>query len=123
MYRHTIFFIKRGGSGTHPEFESRNRTKIITMKVYLAGKVTGLRIQDVFVKFGVAEYQLKRRGHTVVNPLRLVSQRWDWKKCMEVCITELVKCNAIYLLPDWYDSRGAKLEYHIAQELNLKLLV
>ena len=92
------------------------------MKVYLAGKVTGLRFQDVFLKFNAAEYRLKRKGYDVVNPIRLVSQSWEWQKCMRVCIAELAKCDAIHLLPDWSESKGAKLEYHIAQELKLKVL-
>jgi len=93
------------------------------VKVYIAGKVSGERMENVFVKFGAAEYQLKRRGHTVVNPLRLVSQNWSWEKCMSACIRELVQCDAIFLLPDWSESRGAKLEYYIAQELKLQLII
>jgi hypothetical protein len=92
------------------------------MKIYLAGKVTGLRFQDVFLKFNAAEYRLKREGYTVVNPLRLVSQSWEWEKCMRICLAELLKCDAIYLLSDWEESEGAKLEYYIAQQLKLKIL-
>jgi len=92
------------------------------MKVYLAGKISGLNLQDVFVKFNTAEFILKRDGHTVVNPLRLVSQKWTWEKCMKACIAELIKCDAIYLLPDWHESKGARLEFHIAQELKLKVI-
>jgi hypothetical protein len=89
------------------------------MKVYLAGKISGLKYVDVFLKFSAAEFQLKRAGYDVINPLRLVSQSWGWKKCMVRCIEELMQCDLIYLLPDWSESRGAKLEYHIAQELNI----
>ncbi|MDR0206662.1 MAG: DUF4406 domain-containing protein [Bacteroidales bacterium] len=92
------------------------------MKVYLAGKISGLNYTDIFVKFNAAEFLLKQAGYTVVNPIRLVSQDWLWEKCMKVCIGGLVQCDAIYLLPDWAESRGAKLEYHIAQELKLKLI-
>jgi len=92
------------------------------MKVYLAGKISGLKYEDVFVKFNAAEFQLKQAGYDVVNPIRLVSQNWHWEKCMKKCIGELVTCDAIHLLPDWAESRGAKLEYHIAQELKLKLI-
>ena len=92
------------------------------MKVYLAGKISGLNMGAVFEKFSAAEFILKRDGHTVVNLLRLVSQKWTWEKCMKACIAELIKCDAIYLLPDWYESQGAKLEFYIAQELKLTVI-
>ena len=92
------------------------------MKVYLSGKITGLKVEDAFVKFNTAEFRLKRAGYDVVNPMRLVSQRWHWEKCMQVCLVALVNCDAIHLLPDWKESRGARLEYHIAQELKLKVI-
>ena len=92
------------------------------MKIYIAGKVTGEKTGDVFVKFNAVEYKLKRKGNTVVNPLRLVSQSWEWNKCMTVCLAEMLQCDAIYLLPDWGDSKGARLEYHIAQELKLMVM-
>lgn len=92
------------------------------MRVYIAGKISDLPEGPVFVKFNAIEYKLQRKGHTVVNPLRLCSNKWHWEKCMKICLTELMNCDAIYLLPDWCDSRGARLEYHIAQELKLKVL-
>jgi hypothetical protein len=39
---------------------------------------------------------------------------------MKICIRELTSCYAIYLLPNWYQSRGAKLEARIALELGLE---
>lgn len=92
------------------------------MKIYIAGKITGLPEGDVFVKFNALEYKLQRKGHTVVNPLRLCSSKWCWEKCLRICLRELMNCDAIYLLQDWHDSRGAKLEYHVAQELKMKVL-
>ncbi|MCL2291209.1 MAG: DUF4406 domain-containing protein [Bacteroidetes bacterium] len=92
------------------------------MKVYIAGKVTGLNLADAFVKFGTAEFQLKQAGYDVVNPMRICSQSWSWEKCMKACIMGLVQCDAIYLLPDWKESEGARLEYYIAKKLKLKII-
>ena len=50
------------------------------MKIYLAGKVTGLATGEVFLKFSAAEYKLQRQGHEVVNPLRFCSAKWSWEK-------------------------------------------
>ena len=92
------------------------------MRVYIAGKVTGLPMGDVFTKFGRAEFWLKEKGHEVVNPLKLCSSAWSWKRCMRVCLAELVKCDAICMLEDWGDSAGAKVEYYVAASLGLTVM-
>ena len=91
------------------------------MKVYIAGKVSGLPTGEVFTKFGQAEFWLRQQGHETVNPLRLCSSTWTWAQCMRVCIPELMKCDAICLLHDWADSRGARWEYHDAQMIGMKV--
>lgn len=93
------------------------------MKVYIAGKVSGLPVGETFIKFAQAEYWLRQQGHETVNPLRLCSSAWTWERCMRVCIPELMKCDAICLLPDWAESRGAVLEYHDAQMLRMQVMV
>lgn len=93
------------------------------MKVYIAGKVSGLPTGEVFTKFGQAEYWLKGLGHEVVNPLRLCSSDWTWERCMRVCLTELMKCDAICLLKDWGESRGAITEHYLASRLGMRMMV
>jgi len=41
---------------------------------------------------------------------------------MRADITELVKYEAIAMLPGWQLSRGATLEHHIATQLGLKVI-
>lgn len=93
------------------------------MKVYLAGKVTGLPMGEVFAKFGQAEFWLKEQGHTVVNPLRLCSNHWSWERCMRVCIQAMMDCEGVCLLPDWNESKGAMVEHYVATMLGLKIFV
>lgn len=45
-----------------------------------------------------------------------------WSAFMRSDIAALVKCDAIILLEGWENSRGAKLEHHIASELGLLIL-
>lgn len=93
-------------------------------KVYIAGKITGLNYLETFKKFLLAEQRLHRLGFEVVNPMKVVKDpNADWLKAMRICIKKMVEhCDAIYLLHDWEDSRGARLEYQIANELKFKLL-
>ena len=93
------------------------------MKVYIAGKVSDLPSWDVYIKFAQAEMWLREQGHETVNPLRLCSSKWTWEQCMRVCIPELMKCDAICLLHDWAESRGAVWEYHDAQMLKMPVMV
>ena len=93
------------------------------MKVYIAGKVSGLPIGETFIKFAQAEWWLKEQGHEAVNPLRLCSAGWGWEKCMRVCLAELLKCDAICLLKDWGDSPGAVTEYYVASRLGMRVMV
>jgi len=93
------------------------------MKVYIAGKVSDLPSWEVFIKFAQAEMWLREKGHETVNPLRLCSSKWTWEQCMRVCIPELMKCDAICLLHDWAESRGAVWEYHDAQMLKMPVMV
>ena len=37
-------------------------------------------------------------------------------------ISALMKCDAIYMLNDWGQSRGARIEYVIAKELGLEII-
>lgn len=92
------------------------------MRVYLAGKVSGLPTGEVYIKFAQAEFWLREKGYEIVNPLRLCSAGWTWERCMKVCLAELMKCDAICLLKDWGESRGARLEFFVASQLGLKML-
>lgn len=106
------------GAGSIPAHPSKNNN----MKVYIAGKVSGLPIGEVFTKFGQAEYWLKGQGYEVVNPLRLCSADWPWERCMRVCLTEMMKCDVVCLLKDWGDSAGARAEYFLATLLKMRVM-
>lgn len=93
------------------------------MRVYIAGKVSGLPVGETYIKFAQAEYWLRQQGHETVNPLRLCSSSWTWERCMRVCIPELMKCDAICLLKDWGDSPGAVTEYYVASRLGMRVMV
>ncbi len=93
-------------------------------KVYIAGKVTGLPIHEVTIKFGAAQKAIEAAGAVPVNPLEVVNDwQCDWKTAMRKCVAALMECDYIYLLPDWQASRGALIEQRIAVDVGIKLLI
>ena len=81
---------------------------------YIAGKITGLDHADAYKNFRIVEIQLLCNCKTI-NPMELCSPQWRWWRCMIVCLWNLItKCNRIYLLDNWNESRGAKIEVIVA---------
>ncbi len=83
-------------------------------KIYLAGKVSGLKWEDAYQNFYMAESVNRNRGF-IVNPMRICKKNWSWLRCMIVCLYQLiVNCDRIYLQYNWTESRGAKIEVVVA---------
>lgn len=94
------------------------------MKVYISGKITGLPIYESRLYFLTAKVYLECLKHTVINPFDLkpflgiktyfcymISDLWN-----------LMFCDAIYMLPNWKESRGARIENAFAKLLGLKII-
>ena len=93
-------------------------------KIYIAGKISGEDIAVCTMKFGKAQKEIESQGFEVLNPLEIVGT-WDttWEDAMKKCIAALMTADAILLLPDWVDSRGARIEQDIANRVKIRLLL
>lgn len=93
------------------------------MKVYISGPITGRKESEVRDVFGRAEEELIGYDQEPVSPLKN-GLRWSdsWKEHMLADIKMLMDCEAIYLLPDWTMSAGARIERHIADEMGMMVL-
>lgn len=92
-------------------------------KIYIAGKVTGLPELEVIIKFAAAKKAIEDMGFEVVNPVEVVKNfNTPWNEAMKLCITALLDCNCMVLLPCWKDSKGARLEKDIAHSFGMELL-
>ncbi|QGJ93798.1 nucleotide pyrophosphohydrolase [Mycobacterium phage Hannaconda] len=74
--------------------------------------------------FNRAAERLRAQGHTVINPAELDTEAGDvgeleWHEYLRRDIKVLADCTHIAMLPGWENSKGARLEHHIAQELGL----
>lgn len=103
-------------------------------KVYIAGKVSDEDFNEVAQKFAAAHSEIDKLGFIPINPVEMVqnyfitnfpfqtlSKDEVWKIAMQVCIKELVDCDAVVLLPCWEQSKGAKIERQLADDLDIPI--
>ena len=89
-------------------------------KVYISGRITGLPEKLYMKYFADAEHKLTRMGYKPYNPTkRGIVPGYKWEDYMKEDIKVLCDCDAIYLLPNWMDSRGAVMEHDIAKKLGI----
>jgi len=93
------------------------------MKIYISGKITGLNMQVAEHYFETVENELLKAGHQPINPCKILPYHpdHDWKRYMIADIEALMSCDAILMLDNWTDSKGAKIEHAIAEKLGLQL--
>jgi len=104
-------------------------------KIYIAGKVSDEDFKEVAQKFAAAQSEIEKLGFIPINPVQLVqdylyhnypffrpSEEEIWKIAMQVCIKELVDCDAVVLLPCWEQSKGAKIERQLADDLDILIV-
>lgn len=101
------------------------------VKVYICGPMSAYDDHN-FKRFDEQKEILLQLGFDVFSPAdstrKLCDERDITPKDLQyrdVIVNDLIalsKCDIIYLLPGWEESKGAKLEYDLAQLLNIKIV-
>jgi hypothetical protein len=94
-------------------------------KDYISGKITGLPEHEYKANFEAAEMHLRAQGRETINPVTLCAELptdSTWDDYMALCLRALLKCKRIYMLRNWGDSRGARVERAVAIELGLEII-
>ena len=93
------------------------------MKVYIAGKVTGLNKTAVLSKFYESGKLLKEKGHAVMSPAVLVlNEDFEHGDYMHICYAMIDVCDAVYMQKDWQNSTGARMELQYAKDRKKQIL-
>lgn len=122
-----------GGKGHHahqcwwrgainvPRAANDNRPQL--PRVYLAGPMTGLPDLN-YPAFYAAAASLRQMGYQVESPAEceLPPDTTSWQQFMRSGITQLMRCDAIVMLPGWQKSKGANAEHTIAKLIDIPVL-
>lgn len=92
------------------------------MRIYIAGKITGLPFDEAQAKFNDAKEQLKNWGYEPVSPLDNECVSECWCEQMMACLPMLLSCTGIHLLTNWTDSEGAKIELTFAMKKGMYVI-
>lgn len=106
--------------------ENSKGVKYIIPKIYIAGKITGLVYEDALRSFAEVETLLSQLGHEPVNPMKENGldgdgKEYPWAEYMRRDIPHLLGCDGIFLMDNWRQSKGARLEALIAKELGMEI--
>ena len=96
-------------------------------KVYISGPMSNLTREQYLELFKRAEQSLRAQGYTkIVNPIRVWACRWPWlyrlvgyRLTLLYDLWLLMRCDQIYKLPGWRESRGANIESCVAYHFNI----
>lgn len=107
------------------------------MRVYISGPITGLPIEEARLAFKCASDALAAQGYEPVNPCELPTSAdccpdatsndgsgsgHSWSCYMRKDIAALTTCDAIFMLPGWQGSHGARREFDVANTLGLSIM-
>lgn len=108
---------------TDEKFINNDCKMYLNMKVYISGKITGLPFEEVEDNFYHAQNRLEEEGFEVVNPLENgLPREAEWHEHVKADIRLLLECDTIYLLENWKESKGARIERDIAVALGYDIV-
>lgn len=98
-------------------------------KVYISGPITGRDYKTVLLNFRFAAEAISNIGMKPVNPttwwgrLHWIFEHLPYGLQMAICIWYLHRCQTIFFMAGWEQSRGACLEKAFADFWDIPLLI
>ena len=90
------------------------------MRIYLAGRIANC--PDYHARFANAACRLRLQGHDVFNPAAAGQEGRKLSDIMAHVLPQVCQSDAIAMLPGWWRSGGARIEWLLARYLGLKVL-
>lgn len=93
------------------------------IRVYISGAISNLPHNDAKEVFNKAETLLNNQNFKAVNPFdNGLDKDEPWANHMRADIKALLDCDCIYMLSNWRNSKGARLEHKIAIDLGMGII-
>lgn len=86
------------------------------MKIYISGAITGVSPLDAKNNFESAAIILRDMGHEPINPMEIgLDESGDhtWAEYMLADMPFVFEADAIFMLENWQQSKGARIERYI----------
>lgn len=94
------------------------------MKIYISGAISKIPKKESDKKFNKAEKHLRKLGLTPVNPKTLDHTfNSDYGDFMRTDLQALLDCQAIFMLDNWKNSDGAKVELQVAKACGMQVII
>lgn len=103
--------------------------------IYLSGKIGGLEREEyekLFLQAQGIAFRDEGPDIRVINPVDVGDMldrqkgteqgKLSWEEYMKASVRALTECTHIYMLSNWLDSRGARVEHNLAKELGLTVV-
>ena len=98
-----------------------------TKRIYISGPMSGVPREQYLEMFRRAEQSLRAQGYTrIVNPIRVFACRLPWlyrivgyRLTLLYDLWLLTRCDLIYKIPGWKESRGANIESCVAYHFKI----
>lgn len=82
--------------------------------IYISGKITG--DENYVKKFAEAERILTEKGFKVIIPCKIGEYEFfSYEQFLHIDFALIDCCDALFMLPDWRNSKDAIREWHYAQ--------
>lgn len=90
--------------------------------IYISGPMSGY-LNKNYDAFNEAAAKLRMQGYEVLNPAEPPEiDGWEWADYMRRDIVMLMEADTIATLPNWDQSRGAKIEVDLAKNLGMNVI-
>lgn len=89
-------------------------------RCYIAGRISGN--PNYIPQFARAANKMRRAGWDVFNPAAANQEGRRLADIMAFLIPQLCQCQSIAMLPGWWRSGGARIEWLLAKYLKIKVI-